>query len=110
MILSSLASKMMGAGKKQQKRQSISSSTHTTISRSIPRPSICINQYSVFEDTEIVTDTPLSKLIKKIRKLEQLTIEDIEFVNMLDRDNILMLLLEYNCSVKFIDVAKFQIK
>ena len=64
----------------------------------------------LFEDTEIVTDTPLSKLVKKIRMLQQLTIEDIEFVNMLDRDNILMLLLEYNCSVKFIDVAKFQVK
>ena len=111
MLLSAIASKVLGGGKKPQKRPSVvSCSTHNTVSRSIPRPSICISQPSVFEDIEVVEDTPMSKLIKKIRMLQQLTHQEIEFVSSLDRENILSLFLEYNCSLRFLDVCKYNQK
>ena len=109
MILSAIASKVLGSGKKPQKRPSVVSCS-TTISRSIPRPSICISQPSVFEDIEVVEDTPMSKLIKKIRMLQQLTHQEIEFVSGMDRENILSLFLEYNCSLRFLDVCKYNQK
>ena len=109
MILSALASKVLGSGKKPQKRPSVVSCS-TTISRSIPRPSICISQPSVFEDIEVGEDTEMAKLIKKIRMLQQLTKEEIEFVSGLDRETLVSLFLEYNCSLRFMDVCKYNQK
>ena len=110
-MLSALADKIIGSNKNVQKRLSVvSCSTRNTVSRSIPRPSICISQPSVFEDIEVGEDTQMSKLIKKIRMLKKLSKEEIEFVSSMDRESILSLFLEYNCSLRFLDVCKYNQK
>ena len=83
----SLISKSLTSPKKPHKRASISNSNHispTNSSRKTYRDSITSvdnnKLISEFDDTEIVKDTPLSILIRKIRQLEQLTVEDILFI------------------------------
>ena len=99
MILSTMAMKLFNGKKpqKQQKRDSVISNMNPS---RIPRPSVCENSISVFEDTDVFQRTPMSDIIRKIRSLKQLDKEDIELVSGMDKENILLLFLEYNCSLR----------
>ena len=51
---------------------------------------------SEFSDEDIIQDTPLSFLIRRVRQLEELTYEDIELLKCLDSIVLIDLLIEYN--------------
>ena len=95
MLISSLASKMLFSNNnKKPKRQSIISPRQT-----IPRPSICIPDQEEVEEVEI--ETPMIKLIKKVRLLQALDQADIILINEMSRENILSILMEYSNAIKF---------
>ena len=77
MILSTVASNyIFGSGKKKAQRRESSCNRVMAHRPSIPSTHEC----SIFEDSAMVIITPLTKLINKIRRLEQLTPEDIEYI------------------------------
>jgi hypothetical protein len=60
-----------------------------------------LRSMSEFDDKDMFIDTPLSRLVKRIRQLEQLNEEDINIINNLDNTTIVDLLFEYNCALRF---------
>ena len=97
----SLISKSLSSPKKQNKRASIVNSNYNS-SVSISRNSLDNNKLmSEFDDTEIVKDTPLSFVVRKVRQLENLTVEDFLIVQELDKDTLINLLIEYNSALRF---------
>ena len=108
MILSTVASNyIFGSGKKKAQRRESSCNRVMAHRPSIPSTHEC----SIFEDSSMVIITPLTKLINKIRRLEQLTPEDIEYIRSeVPPDTCINLLLEYNLALRFRDVAVYHNK
>ena len=105
MLVSSYASNLLFGKKKPAQRRESSINKSVMRRTSIPSTHEC----SSFEDSVMVVVTPLTMLINKIRRLEQLTAEDIDYIkNDVPPDTCISLLLEYNLALRFRDVAHYQ--
>ena len=56
---------------------------------------------SEFDDRDMFEDTPMSRLVKRIRTLEPLTEEDMNMIRCLDNTTVVDLLFEYNSALRF---------
>jgi hypothetical protein len=73
-------------------------SKRTSFVQSNNNSDISLRRMGEFDDKDI--DTPLSRLIKRIRQLEQLNEEDINTIKSLNNTTIVDLFFEYNCALK----------
>lgn len=92
-MLSILKSQVFPTKKTASKRTSIVNSNY--------KPDISLRSMSEFDDKDMFIDTPLSRLVKRIRQLEQLNEEDINIIKSLDNTTVVDLLFEYNCALRF---------
>ena len=94
----SLISKSLSAPKKNKRASIVNSNYNSSVS--IQRNSLD-TKISEFEDTEIIKDTPLSFVVRKVRQLENLTVEDFIVIQELEKDVLINLLIEYNSALRF---------
>ena len=98
-MLSLLKSSLSSNKRSVNKRTSIlNSNTPINSSRTVNQSYRIMSE---FDDQDVVQDTPLSFLIRKIRQLDQLAFEDFELLKCLDNAVLIDLLIEYNYALRF---------
>ena len=100
-MLSYISSSIIPAKKVAHKRTSILNSNHSSPTSSHKSTDTSCRIMSEFDDRDIFNDTPLSRLVKRIRQLEELTVEDKNIITSLDQTTLVDLLFEFNSALRF---------
>ena len=98
-MLSYISSSISPVKRVAHKRTSILINNHTSLSNKSTDSSCRI--MSEIDDRDMFNDTPLSCLVKRIRQLEELTVEDKNIITSLDQTTLVDLLFEFNSALRF---------